>query len=234
MLCFSDDGALNEEMMYRMLDKAYQDGARLICLTPHYHPGYYGKNHIKSREAYVLLTEYAEKKYPDLGLALGNELHYDKGCVSWLSEGDCRTLNGTKYVLIDFHQSESKKNIVDGIESLLRSGYVPILAHAERYDEVRSDLNFFLKYKNSGMLIQVNAGSLFNRFGRKAGKAAKKLIKLKLADFISSDAHGIDHRPPGMKKAFEYAQKKMGNDYADAICYSNAAELIFTQKYYHE
>lgn len=39
-----DDGAKTEEMMLAMVDAEYQDGVRFFCLTPHYHPGYFGDN----------------------------------------------------------------------------------------------------------------------------------------------------------------------------------------------
>ena len=213
--------------MYEMLDRAYLDGARFICFTPHYHPGYYGRNRDKSQKAFELISDYAERKYPDLTLALGNELHYERGCVSWLAEGGCRTLNGTKYVLIDFRQSETEHNIRDGIDSLLRAGYTPILAHAERYDEISRNMDFFLKYKGCGMLIQINAGSLFNRFGRRSKSAVKKLLKMRLADFVSSDAHNLDTRPPGMDEAFAYISKKYSEEYAEALCLYTAQRLVF-------
>lgn len=215
--------------MYKMLDEAYHDGARYICLTPHFHPGYYGNNQEKSLLSFERLCCYAQKNHPSLKLALGNELHYERGCVSWLEDEKCRTLNKTKFVLIDFRSDEIKHNISDGLDSLLRAGYIPILAHAERYNAICRDHNFLSKYKRSGMLIQVNAGSLFGAFGLRARHAAKKLIKSKLADFISSDAHNLDTRAPGIKKAYQYAEIKCGKDYADAICFSNAYHLIFSE-----
>lgn len=227
LLCYSDDGAVNEEIMCKMLESAYLDGARYICATPHFHPGYFGDNIKKSEEAFELLSRYAAEHYPDLTLALGNELHYERGCDSWLADRRCRTMNGTKYVLIDFHEREEKYNIINGLDSLLRAGYIPILAHAERYSEVGGDLNFLIKYKQSGVLIQVNAGSLFKRFGIKAYYSAKKIIKNGIADFISSDAHNISDRAPGIKEAYDYVQSRCGGRYADAICSGNAVELIF-------
>ena len=212
-----------------MLDAAYLDGTRYLCLTPHFHPGYYGNNQEKSRLSFERLRDYAQKHYTDLTLTLGNELHYERGCVSWLEDEKCRSLNDTKYVLIDFRSDETKYNISDGLDSLLRAGYTPILAHAERYDKIRNDQKFLSKYKRSGILIQVNAGSLFGVFGLKASRAAKKLIKSKLADFLSSDAHDLEARAPGLKEAYKYIESKCGKDYADAICFSNAHRLIFAK-----
>ena len=97
-----DDGAKSPEHMYKMIDAAYVDGTRYICLTPHYNPGYFKENAEKSQKSFETLLEYANKKYPDLCLVLGNELRYAAGCVEWLTDGRCRCMNNSKYVLVDF------------------------------------------------------------------------------------------------------------------------------------
>ena len=43
LLCGVDDGARDEETMRAMVDAAYDDGTRVICATPHYHPGFFGR-----------------------------------------------------------------------------------------------------------------------------------------------------------------------------------------------
>ena len=47
-----DDGAKNEADMRAMVDAAYADGVRTLCVTPHYHPGYFGENCEKIDKAY--------------------------------------------------------------------------------------------------------------------------------------------------------------------------------------
>lgn len=98
-----DDGAKDEDEMLAILDAAYQSGTRLLCCTPHFHPGYWGHNRERSAAAYDRLTAAARDRYPDLRLHLGNELRYSPECVSWLRDGDCRTLGQTRCVLVDFH-----------------------------------------------------------------------------------------------------------------------------------
>ena len=44
ILCGVDDGAKTEADMYAMADAAYSGGTRIICATPHFHPGYFGDN----------------------------------------------------------------------------------------------------------------------------------------------------------------------------------------------
>ena len=94
--------------MHAILDAAYQTGTRVLCCTPHFHPGYFGDNYGKVNAAFERLSSYVQKTYPDMALYLGNELRYEPECVNWLRQGVCRTVNGTRYVL--FGSSTRKSN----------------------------------------------------------------------------------------------------------------------------
>ncbi len=222
-----DDGAKSQEYMYKMIHAAYVDGARYICLTPHYNPGYFDENKEKSQRSFERLLAYAGRKYPDLQLVLGNELRYNPGCVDWLSDGRCRSLNNTKYVLVDFFEGESKKMISMGLDRLLNAGYTPILAHAERYRSIRGDVAFLKEQRDNGVLVQIDARSIWGDFGCCARTFCRRILQRQLADFVSSDAHGLGTRPPGMRQAYEYIEKKCSKSYAEAVCCKNASHMIF-------
>ncbi len=224
-----DDGAKSLEDMYNIIQMAYIDGARYICLTPHYNPGYFGENSIKSNEAFNSLLEFTKKELPDLQIVLGNELRYNLGCEEWLSDGRCRCMNNSKYVLVDFSERESKEHISKGLGKLLSAGYIPILAHAERYCGLRGNLLFLKEQRDNGVLIQIDTKSILGGFGLNARMFSKKILKNYLADFVSSDAHDTKKRPPGIKEAYEYIEKKYGTDYAEAVCFKNAFNIIFEQ-----
>lgn len=222
-----DDGAKSPGDMKKMIEAAYVDGTRYMCLTPHYNPGYFGDNLKKSEESFKLLFEYTKKKYPQLKVALGNELRYNPGCEEWLSAGKCRCMNSSKYVLVDFFEEEEKKVIAKGIDNFLNSGYIPILAHAERYKKVRGDIDFLKELKYKGAYIQIDTRTVFGDFGFGSRRFCKKILRNHIADFVSSDAHGLKIRPPQMGKAFRYIAKRYGSQYAESICYKNAVNMIF-------
>ncbi len=222
-----DDGAKSPEDMYKMIDAAYADGTRYLCLTPHYNPGYFGENSVKSKEAFELLLQYTKNKYHDLQVALGNELRYNPGCEEWLSDGRCRSMNSSKYVLVDFFEGESAKEISKGLDKLLSAGYLPILAHAERYRKIRGNLDFLKEQRDNGVLIQIDAGSVFGEFGFGTRLFCKKILQNRIVDFVSSDAHSFKMRQTGIKEAYKYIEKKYGMDYAETICLKNAFHIVF-------
>lgn len=225
LLYGADDGAENEMQMRDILDTAYSDGTRIICATPHYHPGYFGDNVDAIRNAFTKLKQYANK-YSDLKLYLGNELRYSPNCLEWLSCGDCKTINESKYVLVDFSKNENADYIVSSTLKLVNAGYTPVLAHTERYDEFHSDMREVKQLQECGVIIQVDAQSPFGAWGRIAKKRSKKLIEHYFADVIASDAHNISGRPPYMSSCYYYVVEKCGEKYANRIFMENQLDIL--------
>ena len=219
-----DDGPKAERDMRRMVDAVYRDGTRVLCLTPHYHPGYFGENREKAEVSFGKLGDYVREKYPDLELFLGNELRYSPEAVSWLAEGACRAMNGTDFVLVDFHQDEKQKNIVRALEKLMNGGYTPILAHAERYPNL--SVRAVQDLARNGVWIQLDVQSLFGDSGFGARLRSKALLKAGLIDVVSSDAHDLNSRIPGLAKGYRYVARKYTKAYADGIFYENALRIL--------
>lgn len=222
----ADDGAGSEKEMRQMVDLAYADGERLLCLTPHYHPGYFGDNRKKSEEAFASLQSYASDTYPDLKLYLGNELRYSPDCISWLDDGACRSLGGTNRVLVDFSTRESGKNIVGGLERLLGCGYAPVLAHAERYEALWHSGSILRELRADGVLLQVDTQSIFGGFGFRTKLQAKAILGGRLADLVASDAHDLRRRVPGLDRAYRYIAGKYSENYAKALCWDVPERLL--------
>ena len=223
-----DDGPKNPEEMLRMVDLAYRSGTRILCLTPHYHPGYFGENREKSEAAFSRLRALAEERYPDLELYLGNELRYDKASLSWLREGKCRTLNNSRYVLVDFTARESLQVIEQGLQRLLSSGYIPILAHVERYRSLWGKTMVLHSLKCKGILLQMDSGAPLGEYGIGEKLWARKLLKQRWIDFIASDGHDTRQYLPALAQVYEFLSKKYGTAYAEQLCWKKAARLIRT------
>lgn len=221
----TDDGTATREEMFELVGKAYEHGTRLLCATPHFYPGYFGDNRESAIHAFEVLTEHCAKNYPDLTLVLGNELFYTHDSISWIRNNLCVPMGNTRYVLTEFSIDDSEDFIAEGIMRLLNIGYIPIIAHAERYGKLSTGRLWVLK--QNGVLVQINSQSFeFKPLRFKQNKRVKMLLEEKLVDFISSDAHDISRRPPYMQKAFDYLAKKYGKEYAERLCCENAKKLF--------
>ena len=69
------------------------------------------------------------------------------------------------------------------------NGYIPILAHPERYDFVTKDINSLLPLIEAGVLLQANIGSITGKYGKDAKKNVKKMLKLNMVHFLGTDSH---------------------------------------------
>lgn len=225
-----DDGPKSEKDMFSLVDVIYRDNIRELCLTPHFHPGYFGENSEKSLRAFEILRGYVADKYPDMNLYLGNELRYERGCNSWFKDGICRTLNGTKYVLVDFGENQPESDIVNGTHRLLSAGYVPVLAHVERYRKIKS-VETVIELKENGVIIQVDSQSILGIFGFGSKRRGRRLLEMGICDVIATDSHGLLRRPPTMTDAYNYVKKYFGENYAEIICVKNP--LLILKDQYH-
>lgn len=222
----TDDGPKTPEEMFKMADIAYKNGTRLICATPHFCPGNFGDNRERSEQAFKVLKEYCKEKYPDLKLYLGNEFYYLLEGLSWLKSGVCHTMGNTRYALVEFDVNASENEIAEGIDRILNSGFVPIIAHAERYRKL--SFKRLWAIRQNGALVQVNAQSFKTDFFTLGVKARLKVMLFENGvDFVSSDAHGLVHRVPDMTYAYNYLVEKYGDEYAERLCHGNAENLIF-------
>lgn len=120
-----------------------------------------------------------------------------------LREGRLLTLGGGRYLLIEFGFHEDPLRIERLLDELLAAGYWPVVAHPERYYGLQRMPNYLYDWVNRGVVLQVNKGSLFGRFGRGAQTLAEAMITHGLVGCIASDAHRPDVRTPELLSAWD-------------------------------
>ena len=228
-LCGVDDGASNFEEMVAMLEASYADGVRAICFTPHFSPYHYGDTSKVSAEAFERISEYASEKHSDMQLFLGHELGYYPGCLESLQNGRCRTLAGSRYVLVDFPQSVEFSELQRGLDSLMRGGFLPILAHAERYTALYKQIPWLWDFVASGGLIQLNASSCQASFGSPIRRQWLRLVREGLVHVIASDAHKLKTRSPQMSVCVSQLQKVFSDEELQRLVWDNAWKIVHNE-----
>ncbi len=226
MLCGVDDGAKTVEDMFSMLEMAYEDGIRAICLTPHYSPYLFGDTLEKSAESFEILKKYVSEKHPDMRIFLGHELGYHRSGLDALNDGICRSIAGSRYVLVDFPEAIEFFEIQSAMDQLQRAGYFPILAHTERYRCLFRQLRWIEEFVENGGTVQVNASSVNGSWGRGAQKQWKKLIRRGLVHIIASDAHNLTTRPPLISVCMPFLQKHCDAHTIRALTWDNPCRVV--------
>lgn len=220
-----DDGAPDRSVMEKMLQLAYESGTRSLCFTPHFNYGEATRSQGVA-EAFEVAKGYCEQNFPDMRLYLGNELSYRYGCVEALTEEACKTMAESRYVLVDFFLVPDVVSIVRAIETLQNAGYLPIVAHVERYDCCSGNWKNVLRVAETGAVLQVNASSLLAGPFSAAGRTAKKMISHGLAHIVASDAHDTALRPPVLSKVYHAILAKWGVSCADALLKVNPERVL--------
>lgn len=220
-----DDGARNMEQAMGMLHMAYDEGIRTVVLTPHFHGGHMesdaGTNADRLEKLRELVSK--DKAISDMKLYLGNEIYYYDSMCEWLEEGRVTSMNGSKYVLVEFGFTWPVRNIENAIRNICNEGYKPIIAHVERYDELYNDIDMIEELIRMGAYIQINTESV-NGFLTKS--FIRKLLKNEMVHFVATDAHSMGKRRPLMKDAAMYIEKKYGSHYAEKLFIENPRCVI--------
>ena len=136
-----------------------------------------------------------------LELSLGMEIFGTGDVPQLLRDGRLLTLGGGRYLLIEFGFHEDPLRIERLLDQLLAAGYWPVVAHPERYYGLQRMPNYLYDWVNRGVVLQVNKGSLFGRFGRGAQALAGAMLTHGLVGCIASDAHRPDVRTPELSSA---------------------------------
>jgi len=98
-------------------------------------------------------------------------------------------LAGTRLVLVEFAYMTVPPNSARLLSGIRSAGWIPILAHPERYARMRQRPGLAAAWREAGACLQVNGGSLLGRYGHDARDLAWELLAAGLADYICSDYH---------------------------------------------
>ena len=225
-----DDGAGDISEAMRMVRMAWENGTRALVLTPHWRSGSPQNDISQKREVFDRLYQQVSAEYPELELYLGSEVRYGASVPEMLEAGEIQTLNGSRYVLLEFRTGSPRSQILSGISRCIYSGFTPIIAHAERYDAFYKDASLTEEVLNLGALIQVNAQSILGRQGLRTFFFCGRMLRNKQVHFVASDCHHSDSRTPLLHKCWKKVTKRYGEDYSNRVFYENARRIIQNQE----
>lgn len=97
------------------------------------------------------------------------------------------------YVLVEISYTNPPIQLYNIIFDLRVAGYIPVLAHPERYVFYHYNFNEYAKLKKAGCLFQLNLLAVVGYYGAGITKIAEKLLKKGMYDFVGSDVHHSKH-----------------------------------------
>ncbi len=227
-----DDGSDNIEESLRMARIAAGGGTKAIIVTPHSnipdsYQNYLDKDYVGAFKS--LKTKIKEANIP-LEIYPGHEIFAAEDFVEQIKKRKLLTLCDSDYPLVEFGFRERSESVYEKLQLLVAEGLTPIIAHPERYAFVAEDRSAPLRLKKIGCLLQLNKGSLKNKFGDNAYAISQSIIRHEVADFVASDAHSPYMRTPYLADAHEIISELHSSQYANLILSINPEKVLKNEK----
>ncbi len=185
-----DDGAKSIDESIAMIEALIDLGYKRAILTPHVMREGYNNSKNTILFKLELLREELERRELNFYIDAAAEYYMDEEFKNRLLKDDV-LLIGKKYLLFETSYLATPLFFEEMIYEMKARGYIPLIAHPERYVYIDRDFEIYKKWKELGILFQIEINSFNGKYGKEALKKAVWLSKKGWIDFLGSDAHSI-------------------------------------------
>ena len=222
-----DDGSSSLDESLAMARMAVQSGVTDIVATPHF-PGQESslRQIGKLLDRYEELSQAIAREGIPLTLHPGAEILCMADTVDLAARKLLPTIGDTPYFLTEFFFDEHYSFMDEMLQSLAKAGYIPVVAHPERYDAIQREPLILDRWFRRGYVLQLNKGSLLGAFGSRVRRTAHAIVDAGLAHVIASDAHSASHRTPHMGPLTDWLEHHLEPGYARILTEENPRRLI--------
>ena len=152
-----DDGAETLEASLMMLRMASEHGTKALAVTPH------GAGVTKTQYLgkFERLKAAAARESLPVKLFFGMEMMADGTLFDRLQSGDMQPLGESRFLLVEFDPLDSSEWCAAATEHIRKYGYVPLIAHPERYVILQNEPWRAELWTERGAALQVTRSGIF-------------------------------------------------------------------------
>lgn len=179
-----DDGVSDIVSAKKAIAYLEQLGVLRIFLTPHI------MSDLRNNTSEFLsacFKDFSDRLFSSISVRLGAEYMLDASFRSHLERG-LLTYDG-QHVLLETSYIAPPLGLNELLKEVMKKGYIPIIAHPERY--VYMNFSDYDKLKEMGCLFQLNLMSLGGCYGEHALYFSALLLEKGLYTYLGSDFHCI-------------------------------------------
>jgi protein-tyrosine phosphatase len=230
-----DDGARTIDEGLEMLRLLRELGFGHVVATPHMRPGMFNNTVAALRVAFEQMTMHTRctKKMPDI--SLGSEHFFDDRVLREVKNG-----HGLPYrrdeepgiverkggaLLIEFADLEPEMPVKNAIFQLRLHGYLPVIAHPERYRCVWGSERLLVDLIAQGAVALLDTAALVGKYGKRPQDSARALLEGGRYAAACSDAH----RPADVElvaKGIEWIRETYGDEEVEVLFKTGPAALL--------
>jgi protein-tyrosine phosphatase len=221
-----DDGPKSWEVAEAMCRMAFTDGIEHMVATPHSNDRYFYDREYLSN----LLLELQRRIGPKPSLSLGCDFHLSyENMQSALQTPERYRIGNTHYLLVEFSNFSIPPQVDEWFTSMCQAGTTPIITHPERNPILQEAPQRVLQWIELGCTAQVTANALTGSWGTRSRQVAEWLLKEKAVQFLATDAHDTERRPPVLSAARKIVTKEFGEATAHALVETNPRAVVNDQ-----
>lgn len=218
-----DDGSDCVETSVKMLQSMADHGVEVACATPHFYREKMSIDTFLARRGAAWHRLQASEIPLPIPVRLGAEVAYYSG-ISEEKGLQRLCMEGTNTLLLEMPYSEWNSFQVDEVMALAWDcGFDVVLAHPERFAQLRSNTRWIEKL--SSLPMQVNAGALCHWRTR---RGALRILENTAKPLLGSDCHNLKSRGPNLWEGRNVVQRKLGGDFLTELD-TNAQTLLMPQ-----
>jgi tyrosine-protein phosphatase YwqE len=187
-----DDGAKTFGDTLRLTQALQDIGISEFITTPHIIQHVWDNTHeqILDKKATTVLE--LEKNNITVPFKAAAEYLMDDQFVQLFQSNNLLTLKDN-YVLVEMSYINPPIQLYSILFDLQVAGYIPVLAHPERYLFYHNNFNEYLKLKRAGCLFQLNLLSVVGYYGAGITKITEQLLQKGMYTYVGSDVHHDNH-----------------------------------------
>ncbi|MGM9844928.1 MAG: tyrosine-protein phosphatase [Muribaculaceae bacterium] len=187
-----DDGSPDVATSVSLVSKMKDMGLRRIIASPHVTYGTFENTPETVGAAKAELQAALDAAGIEVDLQNSAEYRIDDLLMSHIEQDILMPLPG-KHLLVENSFIQEPWNLDRFLFELQLKGYVPILAHPERYAYYYGKKERYKQMHEAGINFQINVLSLSGCYGKDEKRIAEWLIEKGYVDFIGTDLHRQSH-----------------------------------------
>lgn len=219
-----DDGVRTLDESLRLLRGLKALGFDEVVATPHIRTAMFENRKPALQKAFAELISLVDPTTVPK-LSLGAEHYFDDVFFGLLEKDEVLPYRANKSILVEFRYEAWPMNLEQRIFKVEIAGYMPVIAHPERYHALFSRTDSLDPLLDAGCATLLDTMSLMGKYGEQPRRAAERMLEEGAYDAACSDAH----RPEDvdvMARGIERLKKLVGKDEADALLGTRARQIL--------